>query len=94
MESCQPLCTEVAAAVAKDSKGFPERFQTWITLTNETYPNTDPQYPPSLYSVRLITFFLLEVWDCIDTITNKGSEYATQIADLADQELPYFDTFS
>ena len=93
--SCKPLCKEVAAAVAKDSKGYPERLQTWIALTNEAYPNTDPD-PASLYSlrligiysVRLVSFFLMEIMACSETMQIKQDEYAFQLADLKVADVP------
>jgi len=85
----------VAAAVAKDSKGYPERLQTWIALTNEAYPNTDPD-PASLYSlrligiysVRLVSFFLMEIMACSETMQIKQDEYAFQLADLKVADVP------
>ena len=96
--SCKPLCKEVAAAVAKDSKGYPERFQTWIALTNEAYPNTDPD-PASIdsmrltiiYSVRLISFFLMEIMACSETMQIKQEEYAFQLADLNVANVPVYE---
>ena len=96
--NCKPLCKEVAAAVAKDSKGYPERFQTWIALTNEAYPNTDPD-PASIdsmrltiiYSVRLISFFLMEIMACSETMQIKQEEYAFQLADLNVANVPVYE---
>ena len=80
LESATDWADAVRTALAKDSKGYPDRLSGYLTSTRAIAELS------STYSLRLASFFYQELVHTAATLRRKNAEYEQQLMALSEQQ--------